>query len=154
MATDSTPKGLRKFKFERQLGRIFNEPGGRRPGSHRRAVVTGDRDFYAVQEGSARCRRHDGPRDAAWLHITGQDTKHSGKAWYAAVRRLSPIVLGHELDARRGADRRSVRIKLENGSSVVRKIPNPDAVAHAMVAGWPIRPEGYDFGEPIDCPSY
>lgn len=90
----------------------------------------------------------------AWLHITGQDTKHSGKAWYAAVRRLSPIVLGHELDARRGADRRSVRIKLENGSSVVRKIPNPDAGAHAMVAGWPIRPEGYDFGEPIDCPSY
>jgi hypothetical protein len=26
MATDSTRKGLRKFKFERQLGRIFMNP--------------------------------------------------------------------------------------------------------------------------------
>jgi hypothetical protein len=90
----------------------------------------------------------------AWLHTTGRDTAHDSEAWYAAIRRLSPMVLGHELDARRGAARKSVRVKLDDGSSVVRKAPNPDAVAHKLVAGWPVRPEGYDFGVPIDCPSY
>jgi hypothetical protein len=47
-----------------------------------------------------------------------------------------------------------VRVKLDDGSSVVRKIANPDAVAYAVVAAWPVRPKGYDFGEPINCPSY
>ena len=92
----------------------------------------------------------------AWLHVTGQDTKHEGEAWYAAIRRLSPAVLGHELDVRRGAARKSVRVKLDDGTSVVRKIANPDAITHGSVARWPqaFRPEGYDWGEPIDCPSY
>lgn len=93
----------------------------------------------------------------AWLAVTGQSTAHDSEAWYAAVRRLSPAVLGHPLDVRRGAHRKSVRVKLDGGSvSVIRKIRNPDAVPHASVAGWPhpFRPEGYDRGEPIDCPTY
>src|SRR6478736_960917 len=32
-----------------------------------------------------------------WLYLTGQDVDHKSEAWYAAIRRLSPEVLGHEL---------------------------------------------------------
>ena len=66
-------------------------------------------------------------------------------------------MLGKELDVRPRADRRSKRVKLDDGTSVVRKIPNPDAVPHSWVTTWPhrFRPEGfYNRGEPIDCPSY
>lgn len=71
-----------------------------------------------------------------WLAVTGQDTKHGSKAWYAAVRGLSPEVLGHELDARRAADRRSVRVRTDDGHSVVRKVVDPvsAAVPHKVVA--------------------
>ena len=91
-----------------------------------------------------------------WLGVTSQQVAHKSEAWYAGVRRLSLAVLGHELDVRYGAHRKSVRVKLDDGTSVVRKIPNPDAVSHASVARWPhpFRPEDYDYGEPIDCPSY
>jgi hypothetical protein len=40
----------------------------------------------------------------AWLFVTGQGINHKSEAWYAAVRRFSPAVLGHELDARRWED--------------------------------------------------
>ena len=40
-----------------------------------------------------------------WLFVTNQDTDHKSESWYAAVRRLSPAVLGHELEARRGEQR-------------------------------------------------
>jgi hypothetical protein len=90
----------------------------------------------------------------AWLAVTGQDTKHSSEAWYAAVRRLSPPVLGHELDARRGADRRSVRMRNDDGKSVIRKVINPAAVPHKVVASWPVRPAGYGWGPTMACPSY
>jgi hypothetical protein len=91
----------------------------------------------------------------AWLFVTGQPTGHKTEAWYSAIRRLSPDVLGHELDARRGADRKSVRVKLDDGRSVVRKV-GTDALLHGDVARWPqaFRPKGYDWGEPILCPSY
>ena len=48
------------------------------------------------------------------------------------------------------------RALLDDGSSVVRKIPNPDAIQHGLVAVWPhpFRPEDYDYGEPVDRPSY
>ena len=99
----------------------------------------------------------------AWLYVTGQSapahkSDHDTEAWYAAIRRLSPAVLGHDLDVRRGAARKSVRVKLDDGSSVVRKVANPDYTGptHDMVARWPhpFRPEDYDCGEPIDCPTY
>jgi hypothetical protein len=93
----------------------------------------------------------------AWLYLTGQEVKHDSGAWYAAIRRLSPIVLGHEIDVRRGADRRSVRVKLADGRSVVRKekVPEFDGL-QAKVAGWPdtFRPIDYDYGDPMRCPSY
>jgi hypothetical protein len=96
----------------------------------------------------------------AWLYLTGQETAHDSDAWYAMVRRLSPAVLGHELDARRGAARKSVRVPNprfgEDGQpkTVVRKVPVNDAIAHADVARWPVRPEAFDPGQPIDCPTY
>ena len=99
----------------------------------------------------------------AWLHVTGQETGHKGEPWYEAVRRLSPAALGRPIDVRRGADRKSVRVanpqwQEGNGEprSVVRKVTVPDAVPHGDVARWPqsFRPVAYDWGAPIDCPSY
>jgi hypothetical protein len=91
-----------------------------------------------------------------WLYLTGQDTAHKGAAWYAAINRLSPDVLGHQLDVRRGGNRKSVRIKQSDGSSRVHKVRVPDATPHGDVARWPgsFRPAGYDLGAPIGCPSY
>lgn len=91
-----------------------------------------------------------------WLHLTNRDTKHAGHDWYVAVNRLSPAVLGHELNARRGAARKSVRIKRDDGTSTVRKIAVPSAIQHADIARWPhaFRPDDYDHGEPIPCPTY
>ncbi len=93
----------------------------------------------------------------AWLHVTGQNTKHKSEAWYAAVRRLSPAVLGHELDVRRGAQRKSVRVRLDDGRSVVRKVKVPEFEGqHAKVSRWPyaFRPAGWDRGARLYCPSY
>ena len=30
----------------------------------------------------------------AWLYVTGHNVKHNSEPWYAAIRRLSPVVLG------------------------------------------------------------
>jgi hypothetical protein len=99
----------------------------------------------------------------ASLGLAGLDIKHRGADWYAAVRRLSPAVLGHDLDVRRGADRKSVRVPnpdyTEGGSeprTVVRKVRVKDAVPHAAVARWPqsFRPEGYGRGAAIPCPTF
>ena len=91
-----------------------------------------------------------------WLHLTGQDYAHNTEDWYTAVERLSPAVLGHRIQLRRGADRKSVRVKQGDGTTVVRKIANPDATPHKLVAGWPylFRRADYNWGAPIDCPSY
>jgi hypothetical protein len=93
----------------------------------------------------------------AWLYITGQDTAHESPAWYSAIKRLSPVVLGHDLDVRRGAQRKSVRVKLDDGRSVVRKEKVPEfAGQHDRVSRWPspFRPIEFDYGQPITCPSY
>ncbi|MPZ26507.1 MAG: hypothetical protein GEV12_08620 [Micromonosporaceae bacterium] len=99
----------------------------------------------------------------AALMVAGRDPGHGSEDWYAAVRRLSPAVLGTELDARRGAARKSVRVSnpsYEPGNdeprTLVRKVRNPDSTVHGDVARWPsaFRPDGYDWGEPICCPSY
>jgi hypothetical protein len=99
-----------------------------------------------------------------WLALAGLESGHGGAGWYEHVRRLSPAVLGHKVDARRGADRKSVRVRnpsWEPGSdvrkTVVRKQPVASAVQHADVARWPcaFRPDGYyQQDAPIDCPSY
>lgn len=95
----------------------------------------------------------------AWLKLTDQDVEHESEAWYATVRRLSPAVLGHELGVRRGADRRSVRVPNpdpDGPRTVVRKVRVDTAIQHGDVATWPhaFRPAGYDWGEPIPCPTY
>jgi len=101
----------------------------------------------------------------AWLILTGAaDLNEShGRARYAAVRRLSPVVLGRDLDVYRGADRRSVRAPNpayapdnDQPKTLVRKVRDRAAVAHDDIARWPgsLRPVGYDFGEPIPCPTY
>ncbi len=78
------------------------------------------------------------------LHVCllqrGEDPAHDAEPWYAAVRRLSPVVLGRELDVRRGGARRSVRVPNpragEDGQprTLVRKEPVTAAVPHAQVA--------------------
>lgn len=92
----------------------------------------------------------------AWLAVTCQHVNHDTDDWYAAVRRLSPAVLGHQLDVQRGAGRKSVRVKQTDGSSKVRKVRTQDAISHGDVARWPysLRPVGYNPGAPIGCPSY
>jgi hypothetical protein len=99
----------------------------------------------------------------ASLILAGENPKHQGDPWYGAVRRLSPAVLGHPLDARRGADRKSVRVPNQDWredssepKTLVRKITVPDVVQHRDVAGWPqaFRPDAYDWGTPIACPTY
>jgi len=98
-----------------------------------------------------------------WLRRQGQPTAHDSEAWYAAVRRLSPLVLGHEWDVRRGGARRSVRVAnryrepgVDDRKTVVRKVSVEGAVPHAVVATWPgsVRPPDMDRGQPMDCPTY
>jgi len=98
----------------------------------------------------------------AWLTITGQDISHDSDAWYTAIRRLSPAVLGRDLDVRRGVTRRSVRVPNprfgEDGQpkTLVRKAPVEGATPHGDIARWPqpFRPTDFDPGPPIDCPTY
>ena len=106
------------------------------------------------------CRKVDDVMAHEMLHaalaLAGKDTAHNSDDWYSAITRLSPAVLHRTIEVRRGADRKSVRVKRDDGSSVVRKVANPDAVPHRLVAGWPMsfRPHGYDYGPSIDCPTY
>lgn len=75
-----------------------------------------------------------------WLHLRGRAIHHDSDAWYAAVRELSPTVLGRDLDVRRGAARRSVRVPNpradEDGqpATLVRKVRVEHAVPHGDVA--------------------
>jgi hypothetical protein len=100
----------------------------------------------------------------AWLWVSGVDTGHDSYSWYEAVGRLSPVLIGQDVNAKRGADRKSVRVPNPgyvpgNGKpkTLVRKVRNPDAIQHADMAAWPhsFRPVGYYQGDdPIRCPSY
>jgi hypothetical protein len=99
----------------------------------------------------------------AWLAVTGRNICHDSRDWYEAVSRLSPVALGRELDVKRGMQRKSVRVynpAYKPGGSepktLVRKQAVSDVAPHADVARWPqaFRPEGYDWGEPVDCPAY
>lgn len=45
-----------------------------------------------------------------WLALSGLQIHHDSDNWYQQVLRLSLAVLGHQVDARRGADRKSVRV--------------------------------------------
>jgi len=97
------------------------------------------------------------------LEQRGEDPGHDGEPWYAAVRRLSPVVLGRELDVRRGAARRSVRVPNPRAgepgqpATLVRKVSVVEAVPHAQVARWPtpfrVRSRGGKPVVPIPCPS-
>ncbi|MDQ6796480.1 MAG: hypothetical protein M3011_00405 [Actinomycetota bacterium] len=99
------------------------------------------------------------------LHVSligaGKDPKHAGDSWYAEIRRLSPAVLGRELDVDR-PKRRSVRIPNpsygpdDRRRTLVRKVSQGSEGVHAAMARWPtpFRPAGYDFGPPIATASY
>ncbi len=99
------------------------------------------------------------------LHVfligAGKDPKHAGDPWYTEIRRLSPAVLGRELDVDRPR-RRSVRIPNasygpdDGRRTLVRKVSEGPEGVHAAVARWPtpFRPAGYDFGAPIAVASY
>jgi hypothetical protein len=97
-----------------------------------------------------------------WLAETGQEIGHDTEAWYAAVSRLSPEVLGHDLDARRHGSRRSVRVPNPDcgqpgqPKTLVRKVRRDNAILHRDIARWPLpfRPSGTPAGRPIPCPTY
>jgi hypothetical protein len=97
----------------------------------------------------------------AWLMVTGRDTHHDSVDWYTHIARLSPAVLGHAIAIKRGAHRKSVRVpnpradELGQPKTVVRKVAT-DAISHEVVTRWPhsFRPKGYDYGKPIECPTY
>ena len=91
----------------------------------------------------------------AWLFLTGKDFQHNSDDWYNAVNDLSPKVLGHALDAKRGVDKKSKRVVI-NGKKTVRKVPVEGMIQHADVARWPyaFRPAGYEIGLPIPVPTY
>jgi hypothetical protein len=98
----------------------------------------------------------------AHLILEGLDWEHDSESWYDAVRRLSPAVLGHELDIRRGADRKSVRVPNplyrpgnDHPKTLVRKVKG-DGVPHKKVAMWPqaFRAEDHDWGPRIPVPAY
>ena len=91
----------------------------------------------------------------AWLHVTGRKVSHNTDDWYDAINQLSPTILGHALDAKRGADEKSKRVVID-GKNTVRKVKVPDAIQHKTVTCWPysFRPKGFDFGKPIPVPSY
>jgi hypothetical protein len=91
-----------------------------------------------------------------WLHVTGHKFEHDSVDWYAAVNRLSPTVLGADINAKRGGDRRSVRVKLDDGTTAVRKERVAGAIKHGDIARWPnsFRPRGWDRGAEISCPTY
>ena len=66
-------------------------------------------------------------------------------------------MLGHELDIRRGAQRKSVRVELDDDRSVVRKVKVPEYEdQHDKVSRWPgaFRPASWDRGDRLYCPSY
>lgn len=99
------------------------------------------------------------------LHVSlltrGDDHKHAGDPWYAEIRRLSPAVLGRDLDIERPR-RHSVRVPnpaygpTDPRRTVVRKAAQDSGGVHAAAARWPVafRPAGYDFGPPITVASY
>jgi len=97
----------------------------------------------------------------AALIADAQDPRHTGEAWYAGVRRLSPAVLRHPLDVQR-PKRRSVRIPNpaygpdDPRKTLVRKVSDDTEGLHAAIARWPVpfRPEGYDFGPSISLAKY
>lgn len=91
----------------------------------------------------------------AWLFLTGKDPAHNSDDWYDAVNALSPTILGHPLDAVRGADKKSVRVVID-GKKTVRKQPIEGTIQHSDVARWPFafRPADYDIGQPIPVPTY
>jgi hypothetical protein len=101
----------------------------------------------------------------AWLHVTGQKIRHDSGPWYQAVRRLSPAVLGREVEIERGhgGGRKSQRMpnpayEPGNGQpkTVVRKVRIDQAITHDQVATWPgsFRLEGYPRTLTMPCPSY
>jgi hypothetical protein len=91
-----------------------------------------------------------------WLYLTGRDTDHQSRDWYESVNRLSPTVLEFDLNVRRGGARKSVRVRLADGTSTGRKRTVAGAVKHGDVARWPnaFRPEGWNHGGPVHCPTY
>lgn len=99
------------------------------------------------------------------LHVslmqTGLDHKHAGEPWYSEVRRLSPKVLGRELDVTR-PKRRSVRVPnpaygpSDGRRTLVRKVSDDSAGLHAAMARWPMpfRPARYYIGPAIAVATY
>ena len=100
----------------------------------------------------------------ASLMLDGVNPAHEGQQWHDAINRLSPAVLGHEINVKRGAARKSVRIPnpdwAPGGSepkTIVRKTAVEDAITLTQVARWPgaFRPKDYYAGDQsLPCPTY
>lgn len=86
----------------------------------------------------------------AELRLAGEKTGHRYAAWRQSIMRLSPAILGYEIDVK--PPLKSVRVTdPKSGTSHIRKEPDPDGTRQSKIARWPqsFRPKGYDYGEPF-----
>ena len=95
------------------------------------------------------------------LVLAGKESDHNTRDWYDSIRKLSPEVLGHGIDVAYGSDRKSIRVPRdgwtpESGKPKTKVVKERVASNHAKVAQWPngFRPDGYDWGRVIYCPTY
>lgn len=95
------------------------------------------------------------------LIASGRQCAHDSADWYAAVRKLSPTVLGHDIAIKRGSDRKSMRVPnpaYQVGGDAPKTIVRKVRVAsmHEKVARWPqtFRPASHDFGRVVHVPTY
>ena len=84
----------------------------------------------------------------ARLMLSGLYSKHAGDPWCDEITRLSPLVLGHEIRAK--------RVKTRRIDGHVVRAPLDGHLDHETISGWPssLRDDSWDRGEPIEVETY
>jgi hypothetical protein len=83
----------------------------------------------------------------AHLALTGAESKHNAVPWCEAIVRLSPAVLGHDIQA--------APVKARRIDGKVVKAPRDGHLPQGVLARWPgaLRPPGWDAGPAIPVAS-
>jgi hypothetical protein len=84
----------------------------------------------------------------AKLILEGLDPGHNAQPWCEEIARLSPAVLGHEIQV--------APVKPRRVDGKVRRLALPDHLTQSELARWPgsLRPAGWDPGRQIPVASY
>jgi len=97
----------------------------------------------------------------ASLMLRGRDARHNLAPWCEEITRLSPIVLGHEINAHPVRPRRIENPERQHDENapktIVKRAPLPGAMTQGQLARWPhsVRPTGYyDDDTCIGVPTY